>query len=1298
MQIQHNISAAAAAVQHGIHSSNYQKSARKLGSGYRINSAADDAAQLSISEKMRSQIRGLNRAVDNAEEGANYIQTADGAMNEIHSMIHRMRELSIQSLNDTNTPQDRAAMALEFHKLQSEIDRIDTNTYYNTLPVFQEHESSYYQIEGNRGWASDQKHSIVAPDNSLNIHLPAGQYSPDTYTISVPDGIYTTQELIDEIDDAFASMKPDNPGFVLEFTQDGRCCLNFEGENGQPAVIDAVDGSLAYLIYDCYSGLSSVSLLGTTAFEGNWPLQITKGQNDELKFQIEPAGSSAQAIQVEITIPQGKYTRSQMIDLLNQKLSEHPDVNYPEVKAAEYGSNCIQITGGYDNSITGLKGNMFKLEFDNEHKYSSVFYDNIRYGTSSGTQAFLSGKAYYHKDFTEPIKIERNKNDRLEFELEGNVISIQIPPGEYSIGADQNYPNIVDQLNQAFQAAGADVKANLSYTSTDYTHNTYVQYNYLTIRSNSVGEDCVLKFDTDENTIAGKTFASLFTTTNYTFHQPPSYTSGIDQTRITGNASLSGTITIPSGANTLSLATNGGQPFTITIPAKTYASLGDLITELNNQLPAAQKGTIEFAASGNRLMIRSIGSAFTDITLNNTPGAYAQLFTGETEVVNFDHTFYDDGEESYPQGATAPDISDMATITLDLPIPGDSTTIKAPDNSLHFSLNGSTVSVTLAEGTYTRAGLIQELNRTFQAGNHKIEASLSGNRLTLTTTLTGDSRKLSIHVDTRDGGAWKAFVGTHPEVTGPGKSKNRPSSLQGLNDHVPITLDATNNTFEFQLSGNTATTKVQLPAKTYNDLQQLATDLQTVLDNEVGPKKLKVSYISGKGILLESLTPDGNFKHPATQNSSFYQAVFEKPVSGTHTDTPDHDEDKSATVYQNTGTHTFHEAFIIGRYDVTEHPIEIVSGMNDKFVVDLTYKNHLSPPDPSKDYTKTLEVTIPAGTYTGTEIADLLTPALNDQLKANQLDNFVIAASVGGYNSSVAGAIDDRALQLTLTERVEKNPDGTIKKTHASDPGVYVLEGIRGSAASSVFYKTSGKPEPSYVTGSQDISGGVTFPAGKNTFTFLTDGVEHSYTFPEGSYTADEVVAFLNDKFEHGDDNGSTAALTASVEDGRLKLKHKVIGNHIISEVGGSAKGILFYRENSRKDLDAFMLQVGALGHQGLELPRLRVGTAALKINSVTISRPKYAEKSLRQLDQALNLLSERRSTYGALHNRIEHLTANNRNTSENTQASESRMRDADMAAEMVDYMKHQILTNASSSILAQANQLPNRLISLLTQ
>ncbi|MDE6971217.1 MAG: hypothetical protein K2P69_15925, partial [Eubacterium sp.] len=120
----------------------------------------------------------------------------------------------------------------------------------------------------------------------------------------------------------------------------------------------------------------------------------------------------------------------------------------------------------------------------------------------------------------------------------------------------------------------------------------------------------------------------------------------------------------------------------------------------------------------------------------------------------------------------------------------------------------------------------------------------------------------------------------------------------------------------------------------------------------------------------------------------------------------------------------------------------------------------------------------------------------------------------------------------------------------------------------------------------------------------------------------DKIVEFLNDKFDNGDDNGNPAPLRASLVNGRLQIKHKVIGSHIISEVNGSAKGILFYMESGRTDLDAFMLQVGALGHQGLELPRLRVGTAALKINSVTISKPKYAAKALQHLDQAVNLLS----------------------------------------------------------------------------
>jgi flagellin len=107
------------------------KSLEKLSSGLRINRAGDDAAGLAISEKMRGQIRGLNQATRNAQDGISLIQTAEGALNETHSILQRMRELSVQSANDTNTDTDRAALQAEVTQLITEIDRIANNTEFN---------------------------------------------------------------------------------------------------------------------------------------------------------------------------------------------------------------------------------------------------------------------------------------------------------------------------------------------------------------------------------------------------------------------------------------------------------------------------------------------------------------------------------------------------------------------------------------------------------------------------------------------------------------------------------------------------------------------------------------------------------------------------------------------------------------------------------------------------------------------------------------------------------------------------------------------------------------------------------------------------------------------------------------------------------------------------------------------------------------------------------------------------------------------------------------------------------------
>ena len=133
MVVQHNLTAMNANRQLGITTGAQAKSSEKLSSGYKINRAGDDAAGLTISEKMRSQVRGLNKASDNAQDGISLIQVAEGALNETHSILQRMNELATQAANDTNTTADRTAIQQEINQLASEITRISSTTQFNTM-------------------------------------------------------------------------------------------------------------------------------------------------------------------------------------------------------------------------------------------------------------------------------------------------------------------------------------------------------------------------------------------------------------------------------------------------------------------------------------------------------------------------------------------------------------------------------------------------------------------------------------------------------------------------------------------------------------------------------------------------------------------------------------------------------------------------------------------------------------------------------------------------------------------------------------------------------------------------------------------------------------------------------------------------------------------------------------------------------------------------------------------------------------------------------------------------------------
>ncbi len=160
MIVQHNMAAANTNRQLGITNGHLGKSTEKLSSGYRINRAGDDAAGLSISEKMRGQIRGLEQASTNAQDGISLIQTAEGALNETHSILQRMRELAVQASNDTNVSIDRKSIEKELSALTSEIDRIATQTEFNTKKLMDGTYSTggttmKFQVGANSGQSID---------------------------------------------------------------------------------------------------------------------------------------------------------------------------------------------------------------------------------------------------------------------------------------------------------------------------------------------------------------------------------------------------------------------------------------------------------------------------------------------------------------------------------------------------------------------------------------------------------------------------------------------------------------------------------------------------------------------------------------------------------------------------------------------------------------------------------------------------------------------------------------------------------------------------------------------------------------------------------------------------------------------------------------------------------------------------------------------------------------------------------------------------------------------------------------
>ena len=297
MVVQHNLTAMNANRQLGITTGAQAKSSEKLSSGYRINRAGDDAAGLKISEKMRSQIRGLDKASSNAQDGISLIQTAEGALNEAHSILQRMNELAVQGANDTNQSIDRDAINDELEALTTELDRISETTQFNKQNLL---DGTFSDRKLQVGANTDQKIEVsIGNMNATSLGLTNISYS-DVQTGTAPVKMKYQGTTVDYNTKSTQAKNQEN--FKKSVW---KAISDMKASGAYAAQYDATTGSVYYIGKDKTSGAdkryekASLALKETNSWNQKVASNEIMGDNFKNYVQVSTTkGTTSTTIQV----------------------------------------------------------------------------------------------------------------------------------------------------------------------------------------------------------------------------------------------------------------------------------------------------------------------------------------------------------------------------------------------------------------------------------------------------------------------------------------------------------------------------------------------------------------------------------------------------------------------------------------------------------------------------------------------------------------------------------------------------------------------------------------------------------------------------------------------------------------------------------------------------------------------------------------------------------------------------------------------------------------------------------------
>lgn len=885
--------------------SDLQKSLEKLSSGYAVNRAADNAAGLAVSEKMRSIIAGLNQGIKNINDGINYVHSVDGASQQIHNVLHRLTEIATQAANGTYCDDvDRRALDCEYQQLLDEIDQMTDTMNFNGVPLFDKHLEAYGLDNGN---VMHEEPIII---DGSNDELCFG-YTVDGKNmeckLKLAHGRYISpEELADIID---SELYERAPNLIIGVDEKGR--FTIQAESG---TMEYISGSGSSLFFETKMGSKGGYLLGVTEFlDSSATLRVKEGENDDMRFRLS-SGSTLYSIKLDA----GYYNHSQLIQHMNQKLEEAGlkgiVTAVPEVSDKGYGIIALES----EDAVTGLSGNFIKMD-----SYHSPIYDISCYAYEKNTPAVMDGK----KVLSGNIEILRGRNDYFNLTVYDYETGKSITKKITLLDDNENVKNyasineLADRINKQLEDYGMPAKV-----TTDN--------NRLKITSDQFGDKCVA--DIDENDVpSGFMLFDLFDAGTLKKLTPTVQKSSFSPAYMQAYRQLDANVKILEDKGVLKFnITQNGSVKTLefnlntTTSDKTYTR-ANLVKELNTQLKknyASLDSKLDFKLdSDNRLILTGVGAASSDITrivADSSSSAYNTVIKGvrfsdsRTIINGTDDVIY---STTSPNGSSVVQKTKGSTTSTEYYTDQTSKTTAKKDSYVKYS----TAKVTKTDGTTTEKGsgesqvggyefspatakiegvaslfdiksgksidpftfsvtlldedgksykkdisvaagksfneAISEINTALSAagknGSTLAVATRSGNDLILTSGPKGDGVSFSNISGTMVRKATKNSLANQPGavISDDMKTVTVPPSMTIPNvaSNFPLKIDSTNNKFIFSNGSKTYTLTLQ-NGNEYTSVQTLAGDLQTLIDAADGGNRQTTVKVSdtGNGLVL----------------------------------------------------------------------------------------------------------------------------------------------------------------------------------------------------------------------------------------------------------------------------------------------------------------------------------------------------------------------------------------------------------------------------------------------------------------